>query len=90
LAAPLHRCVGPDAALSSEKKLERFLTDLALSKNVSASTQNQALNAIVFLYGSVLQIELGELGGHPGEQAAPRASGVEPGEHHRLSRCIGG
>src|SRR5436189_5562092 len=31
--------------LSSEQKLERFLTDLALRKNVSASAQNQAFNA---------------------------------------------
>src|SRR6266487_4968921 len=31
--------------LSSEQKLERFLTDLALRKNVYAATQNQAFNA---------------------------------------------
>jgi len=30
--------------LPSERKLERFLTNLALSHSVSASTQNQALN----------------------------------------------
>jgi len=30
--------------LSSEKKLEQFLTDLARYRDVSASTQNQALN----------------------------------------------
>src|SRR6266487_6049182 len=40
--------------LSSEQKLERFLTDLALRKNVSASTQNQAFNAILFFYKDVL------------------------------------
>jgi len=34
--------------LSSEQKLERLLTDLALGKNVSAATQNQAFNAILF------------------------------------------
>jgi hypothetical protein len=33
--------------LSSEQKLERFLTDLAVKKNVAASTQNQAFNAIL-------------------------------------------
>lgn len=41
------------AGLSSEGKLERFLTDLAIA-NVSASTQNQAFNAIVFFYNDVL------------------------------------
>jgi hypothetical protein len=32
------------ASLSSEKKLEQFLTDLARRRHVSASTQNQAFN----------------------------------------------
>ena len=38
-----------------------FLNHLATTKHVAASTQNQALNALVFLYESVLQLELGEL-----------------------------
>jgi hypothetical protein len=37
----------PDG-LSSEKKLEQFLTQLARIHDVSASSQNQALNAILF------------------------------------------
>jgi len=36
------------------KEIEDFLTDLAVKRNVSASTQNQALNALVFLYKRVL------------------------------------
>jgi integron integrase len=40
-------------------ELELFLTDLAVNGHVSASTQNQALNAIVLLYRDVLDIELG-------------------------------
>ena len=39
-----------------------FLAHLAVKGNVAASTQNQALNALVFLYEHVLQIELGDLG----------------------------
>ena len=39
-----------------------FLTHLAVQRKVSASTQNQALNAIVFLYHEVLGQELGEIG----------------------------
>ena len=34
--------------------IERFLTDLAVKQAVAASTQRQALNAIVFLYREVL------------------------------------
>ena len=40
--------------LPSEKKLEQFLTDLALRHDVAASTQNQALHAILFFYKCVL------------------------------------
>jgi integrase len=43
--------------LSSEQKMERFLTELAL-KDVSASTQNQAFNAILFFYRDVLGVQL--------------------------------
>ena len=39
-----------------------FLNHLASAQAVSAATQNQALNAIVFLYSQVLGVELGDLG----------------------------
>jgi integron integrase len=42
-------------------EVEQFLTDLAVRGRVSASTQNQALNAIVFLYAQVLGLDLGRL-----------------------------
>jgi integrase len=35
------------------KHIEEFLTHLAVDRNVSASTQNQALNALIFLFGPV-------------------------------------
>jgi integron integrase len=40
-------------------EVEQFLTHLAVERHVSASTQNQALNALVFLYKQVLEIDLG-------------------------------
>lgn len=42
-----------------EKGIEDFLSYLATTRRVSASTQNQALNALVFLYKQVLKVELG-------------------------------
>jgi len=45
-----------------EKEISEFLSYLATGGGVSASTQNQALNAIVFLYKQVLGIELGDFG----------------------------
>lgn len=44
-------------------EVEAFLTHLAVARNVSASTQNQALSAILFLYKEVLHIELPWLDG---------------------------
>ena len=38
----------------AENKVEKFLTYLATERNVAASTQNQAFNALVFLYKRVL------------------------------------
>ena len=40
-----------------------FLTHLAVERNVAAATQNQALNALVFLYREVIGGELGWLEG---------------------------
>ncbi|GAB4227049.1 MAG: hypothetical protein Kow0049_06830 [Stanieria sp.] len=42
----------------SGREIEEFLTHLAVEENVAASTQNQALNAILFLYKEVLKQEL--------------------------------
>jgi integron integrase len=39
-------------------EIEAFLTDLAVNQKVAASTQNQALNAILFLYKEVLKQDL--------------------------------
>jgi integron integrase len=39
-------------------EVEAFLTDLAVTRTVSASTQNQAKSALLFLYREVLDIEL--------------------------------
>lgn len=43
-------------------EMEAFLTHLAVDANVSASTQNQALSALLFLYKEVLVVELPWLG----------------------------
>jgi hypothetical protein len=48
--------------LSSEH-IERFLSHLAVDRDVAASTQNQAKSALLFLYKEVLQIDLPWLGG---------------------------
>ncbi len=45
-----------------KKEINKFITHLAINEHLSASTQNQALCAIVFLYKHVLKKELGDFG----------------------------
>lgn len=45
-----------------ETEVSAFLENLAVAGKVSASTQNQALNALFFLYAHVLEQKLGALG----------------------------
>jgi len=45
------------------KEIDEFLTHLAVSRDVSASTQSQALSALLFLYRDVLECEPGAIEG---------------------------
>ena len=44
-----------------EKDISEFLSYLAIERNVAASTQNQALNSLIFLYKEVLKLEVGKI-----------------------------
>lgn len=46
----------------AEPEINAFLTHLAVERKVSASTQNQALSALLFLYRHVLGRPIGDLG----------------------------
>jgi integrase len=48
-------------------EIAAFLTWLATARPVSASTQNQALSALLFLYRHVLRLEIGHI------ESVPRA-----------------
>jgi integron integrase len=60
--------VRPDQTGAPE--VRAFLSELAVQKQVAASTQKQALNALVFFFREALQRDLGELG----EFRRPRAT----------------
>jgi len=55
-----HRIRHP--AEMGEPEINAFLTHLAVEGKVSASTQNQALSALLFLYRHVLNRQIGDLG----------------------------
>jgi len=46
-------------------EIHAFLSYLALNRGVAASTQNQALNAIVFLYRKVIKKDIGDFSDFP-------------------------
>ena len=58
-----HKMQSREQLLAAEApEVKRFLSHLAEDRNVAASTQNQAMNALVFLYKQVLGRSLEELG----------------------------
>ena len=68
--------------------IERFLTSLAVDRNVAAATQNQAQSALLFLYREVLGTELPWLDGMVRAQASQRLPVVLTPEE--VQRLIGG
>lgn len=56
-----HRMKSREELLPAEPKIEAFLSDLAVRGQVAVSTQNQAFNALLFLYREVLHIQLGNI-----------------------------
>ena len=65
-------------------EIEGFLTDLAVRRGVAASTQNQALNALVFLYREVLHQEAGEFSAVRAKRPSRLPTVLTKGEVHRL------
>jgi hypothetical protein len=63
-----------------------FLNHLANVEHVAAATENQALNAIVLLYGAVLKIELGEFGEFMRASKPRRVPSIRPFKN-RVSRA---
>lgn len=57
----LRNCSNYNAAELDESHVEEFLTRLALVDQVTAKTQNQALNAIIFLFKFVIEKELKDI-----------------------------
>ena len=68
-------------------EVSAFLTHLAVNRAVAASTQNQALNALVFLYRELLQIDLGQLAEVTRARRKPKMPVVL--SHQEVQRLLG-
>ncbi len=55
-----HNMSSRDDLVNGEQKIEAFLTHLAVNQKVAPSTQNTAMNALLFLYRMVMQKPLNE------------------------------
>ncbi len=55
-----HKMTSRADFINGEVKIERFLTHLAVTEQVAPSTQNQAMNALVFLYRKILEVDLNQ------------------------------
>jgi integron integrase len=71
-----------------EEEISAFLTHLAVNKNVTASTQNQALSALLFLYKQVLGLNLEWLEGVTRAKRPSRLPTVLPRE--QVKELLGG
>ena len=56
-----HQMKGREEMLPAEPKMEAFLSDLAVNGKVAVSTQNQAFNALLFVYREVLHVPVGQI-----------------------------
>ncbi|MFQ5685678.1 MAG: site-specific integrase [Candidatus Scalindua sp.] len=69
-----HKCKKHPSEMG-KTEIEVFLSHLAIDRNVSASTQRQALNAVAFLYMHVLDM--------------PVAEDIEPGQGKETALSAG-
>ncbi len=60
-----------DSQLLSTSDVKDFLTFLAVERNVSASSQNQAFNALLFLFKNVIKKDFGEIKDVPRAKRKP-------------------
>lgn len=69
-------------------EVEQFLSHLAVEGNVSASTQNQALAALLFLYQEVLKIDIGRLDAVRARRPKRVPLVLSPGEVLQLLKAL--
>jgi len=71
-------------------EVEAFLTHLAVKEHVAASTQNQALSALLFLYREVLHRELGPVDALRAKRPKRLPTVLTKDETLRLIGCLSG
>jgi len=77
--------------IKGAEDVKDFLTYLAVKQNVSASTQNQAFNALLFLFRNVFKVDLGDMANTVRAKRGPRLPVVlTMDEVKQLFACLEG
>lgn len=84
LARFIHFHNRQDPASIDKAGISAYLEYLVMKRNVAASTQSQALNALVFFYKNVLEVEVGELSDFRYAKKARRLPVVLSGKEVRV------
>jgi integron integrase len=85
-----HRMKSRDDLAGGKAKVEAFLTHLAVEGKVAPATQNQALNALLFLYGRVLEQPLAGLDAVRAEGKVRVPEVLTPEEARRMIALLTG
>jgi len=85
-----HGMKSRDDLAGGKPKVEAFLTDLAVRGKVSPSTQNQALQALLFLYGRVLEQPLEKVDALRAERRPRVPEVLTPEEARRIMALMSG
>jgi integron integrase len=77
--------------IKGSEDVKDFLTHLAVKQNVSSSTQNQAFNALLFLFRNVFKMDLGDIANTVRAKRGPKLPVVlTVDEIKRLFACMAG
>lgn len=85
-----HRMRTREELVPGEGKIEEFLSDLAINGHVAASTQNQAFNALLFLYREVLHQPFENIRAVRADRPVRVPTVLTPGEVKQVIQAMSG
>lgn len=85
-----HQMKWREAMLPAEPKMEAFLSHLAVEGKVAVSTQNQAFNALLFVYREVLHVQVGRIESVRATRPARVPTVLTPEEAKRVITVMSG
>lgn len=85
-----HHMGSREELVPGEAKIEEFLSELAVNGHVAASTQNQAFNALLFLYQQILDVDLGSIQAVRADRPVRVPTVLTPEEVRRVVTAMSG